>query len=317
MLEYDVKKSPGLGAFFAGQNQADSLMNTLSNRNLQGAQVENIYGRLKMDQDMHPLKMEETRLGNLGKTQANRQATFANDVNDAVGIDTIARGRRNEVDAAEMEARRKSFESFMDLYARTGDVVQAGLQSGIPNKVAQKFAMLDQQLSPEQKQKMFDQWASGGLRSRETQRSELARSEREERNKEMDYQREITKELIRARTRISVAASAGNRAQSNKNYQQAATHYYEAAMAAAEANDMATAQRYAQASADMQKLADQQARATAAQRSTTQPDLGALGIPPNTGVPVSPPPVSPLLQPQPPQQPVYGAPPPGAVRPRN
>ena len=142
MLEYDPTKSPGIGAFWAGQNQADKLQTSSVNRMLQQAQTQNVQERLKMDQAMHPLELEKARLGNTGLDLGNQQ-------------------KRQQISEEENKMRMEKTDKFFQYMEKYDDPEGAMAYSGVPPQFAQRFM----QAPPEARQELYKRWSEALLQA--------------------------------------------------------------------------------------------------------------------------------------------------------
>jgi hypothetical protein len=137
MLEYDINKDPGIGAYFGGQKHASELQNSAVARMLQESQAKNIQERLKMDQAEHPLKLEGLRAENEGKVLSNTRT-------------------RGQITDEENQRRQKATDAFFKYINENPDDPEgAFVVSGVPR--TGKFLEFAQ--SPqEQRQKLIDLW---------------------------------------------------------------------------------------------------------------------------------------------------------------
>lgn len=202
MLEFDVTKSPGLGAYFAGQKQADTLQNSAVARMLQQAQAKNMQERLRMDQAEHPLKLKRMGLENTGLDLGNQQT-------------------QGKITDAEIERRRKATDAFFEYIDKNPDDPEgAFVYSGVPRQGKfQQFA----QASPEERNQVIQRWRENkfaGEKMKMGEQSRLRREEqaannadvmrREEMKKKADLDRALQVATINARSRAEAAAKSAS-----------------------------------------------------------------------------------------------------------
>lgn len=271
MLEYDVMKSPGLGAFFAGQQRAEQRASNLSALESAALNRQSVLQRMFQEAQLHPFNLERARLGNVGLDLGN-QRTQGQLTDDE-------RKRR-------MEATDKFFE-FMQKYDDPEGAVQ---YSGVPPQFAQKFL----QLSPEQRQQLYNSWTERAQRPQKQMKEFESKLKREEvrASKQADYAREEMKQReanhraqLAAETRLKTAM---NRAAGIKNqsYQQYATQLMQQIAEAKklpENTEEEKAIKY-QMLAELANTLDavvqqdlQRQAFGAQQRQAGQPDIGAMG----------------------------------------
>jgi hypothetical protein len=174
MLEFDVNKSPGLGAFFAGQNQTDKLNNSAMARALQDAQRQSTLGTLQMAQAEHPLKLQRMGLENTGLDLGNTQT-------------------RGKITDAETERRQKATDNFFKYLEEKDDPEGAFVYSGVPRN--EKFMQLAQ-LPKEERAKLYKKWQDSRMADTERKerlQSQLKREEQAANNADV-YRREQLKQ---------------------------------------------------------------------------------------------------------------------------
>lgn len=274
MLEYDVMKSPGLGAFFAGQQRAEQRAGRLSDLETANINRQNMLQRMFQEAEMHPLNIEKARLGNVGLGLGNERTR---------GIITDEERKRR------MDATDKFFE-YMQKYDDPEGAVE---YSGVPPQFAQKFS----QMSPEQRQQVYDAWMEraqkpqkkmeefkSGLRQRETRVSKDADYEKARMQEEERTMRALEVARINAEAKLKAAASkaAGIK---NQSYQQYATQLMQQMAQARQMPENTTEEKTAKyqllnelatmLDAVVQQDLQRQAFGTQ-QRQAGEPDVGAL-----------------------------------------
>lgn len=178
--------SPGLGAFFAGQRQASTMQNEAMARQKQQGQLENLFGRLRMDQEAHPGLLEQRRLQNEGLGLGNEQDRF----------NLTEAQRKQKMDQAN---------TFFRIMAETDDVELAFTSSGVPR--TGRFAEFAQ-LPREQRNQFYQQWAKGQTRAAEMQAeqahqrrmTELQEKKRLEHESRLAIRREATAAALQLAT---------------------------------------------------------------------------------------------------------------------
>lgn len=129
--------SPTMAGWNSGVKQRDTLQNSAVARMLQEAQAQNTLGRLKMDQEEHPLKLEGLRADNEGKVIGNNRA-------------------RGQVTDEENTRRQKAMDNFFTYLDKNPDDPEgAFVYSGVPRNG--KFQQIAQ-ASPEERNRVIKAW---------------------------------------------------------------------------------------------------------------------------------------------------------------
>lgn len=273
-MEYDVTKSPGLGAFFAGQRRAEEREKVLSDLATQELARRSMLQKLFQGEQTFPLELERQRLTN--------QATEA-------GIEQT----RGRITDEERKRRMEATDKFFDYMQKYDDPQGALEYSGVPPRFAQKFM----QMTPEQREKVYEQWTKRGMRGEEMKQEMLSKNRMKETeaaktlelSKAKMQEEERTKralEVARLNAEARVRASAEKAKQiKNQSYQQYATQLMQQMMEAKRMPEDTMEQKQAKTQL-LSELAQQldvvvqqdlqhQAFATM-QRQGGQPDIGSL-----------------------------------------
>ena len=210
MLEYDIMKSPGLGAFLGAGQVADASDLSQAQTRSADASTDNTLSRLFMEQQKHPLEMQKIRTQNEGTALGNESA-------------------RGLISNEEKKRRKDATDSFFDYLGRTNgeDVEGAVAYSGVPPKFG-KLA----ELSPEERMKMAKTYATQsqkGLEEREKETARLAKQaeaekakfDREQANIRLKGEEERKALELKLQAHIRKAAETAQKLP--KNFQEAAT----------------------------------------------------------------------------------------------
>lgn len=262
-------------ALYTGQQRREAAEKALSD--LQTAQQNRQLeaDKARRDAELHPYRVKEAELNNEGRVLTNKKTS--------ADIDHNERTRQ-------LETVDKFFKAFQDY----NDPEIAFAVSGAPR--TGKF-MEFAQMPQEARNKVIEQWTIA--RNRDTAYKERIKADEnireiEARGKET-RQTALQVEAERTRRAMGLAQlklTQAQNAQRNKNYQQAATHYFEGAQAALEAGNLREAQR-------LQQLAQQMADLDYAARTAPKPQApGGVDLSKLTGgeIPTVPPVGAPTIQ---------------------
>lgn len=297
-MEYDVTKSPGLGAFFSGQRRMEDRSKVFSELANEELTRQGMIQKMMQQEQLFPLELQGKQLSNQS-TQANLERTK--------GLITDEERKRR------MEATDKFFE-FMQKYDDPQGAVE---YSGVPPKFAQQFM----QMTPEQRDKVYEQWTNRSLRGEKAKREmetkfkiqETTAAKNLEFTKAEMQERERTKRAlevarINAEARIRAIVERAKQIK-NQSYQQYATQLMKQIMEVKRMPEETIEQQQAKIQLlselaqqlDVVVQQDLQDKAFAAmQRQSGQPNIGALS---GGKIPTNPDP-----QPQLPGQQLIGQP---------
>lgn len=143
---------PGTGAMFAGQNQANSDMNSQMQRNMQQAHIQDTLARLSMAQELQP-----HQIGQMDATTANTQAltqghTFDNQVNQNVGADVMAQGRAEDIKGKTSAGALQRQKNFFNDLSNGADLEESIKKHSLDPKASQADQL--RSMTPEARQAM-------------------------------------------------------------------------------------------------------------------------------------------------------------------
>lgn len=171
---------PGLGAMWAGQNQANKNIDSSLEQEAQQARTQDLMSRLSMAQERQPYDLAQLGASTAHTQEQTRGMQQTNDISSGVGIPLQVEAKAEELKNKMSKSSAERQESFLQDLARGMPFDSAADKHGV-NKQSEQASFL-RGLSKQQIQQIADNTSA----NREKRAEEQAKADREKENRRME-----------------------------------------------------------------------------------------------------------------------------------